>query len=172
MTNVHTYGTVSHTNAGYVAADAQVNAQATNELNAINSANTGNLSISQRIRMLASQVRATGAAEDYTAKAMGSGFVSQGGVPHFDQTTLMGMAKDGKNIEANLLEQLADILDQTIQTAPGKPISVNPQYAKMDYLGPIMTALAGGIGLETMQNKARRESSWTRSQRQDSGNQR
>ena len=165
-TNLHSNRIISHTNSAYVTADAQVNAAATNDLNYGKGMNTSAMSIPQKLRALASNMRSTAIAEDATAKSM-QGLQTASGVSHVDQGTLMGMAKTGKETEAGLIEQLADIIDKSNQFNPGQKIGANVVGHVKDFLGPIMTAVGSFFGIESLANKARKESRWTKRQRDD-----
>ena len=124
------------------------------------------MSIPQKLRALASNMRSTAIAEDATAKSM-QGLQTASGVSHVDQGTLMGMAKTGKETEAGLIEQLADIIDKSNQFNPGQKIGANVVGHVKDFLGPIMTAVGSFFGIESLANKARKESRWTKRQRDD-----
>ena len=146
MTNVHTYGTVSHQNSGYVNADTVVNQFADQELSNINGLNVNNMSVSQKLRLIANSISQTGVTQQGTANSM-NGMTVTSGVSHAGQETLMKSSQAGKAVEAKLLEKLADTLDTLHKFNPGQKITPIIEKVGKDYLGPIMTAMGAGIGI-------------------------
>lgn len=163
MTNVHTYGTVSHTNESYVNADRSVNQAVEQSLNNIGSKNTKGMSFAKKVRAIADYIDQSGKAQDDTAKAM-NGMNVMSGVDHTSQEQVMNASNSGKAVEANLLRKLATLSEKISSINPGQKINVSLQKAQKDFLGPAMALLASGISIGKDAVTNLKENRWKKKQ--------
>ena len=160
MEAVHRFGTVSHTNPDYVRMDTQTNSDIDSAWQNLQSMDPSKMGFAQKLRYLAAQKRLTGAAMDQTSQAMNGMSAPMSGVDHTAQTQVMGTGKAGNDIEAKMLETLADIHDKIQRLKPGvrttPNVSTAIEHAQRDYVGPVAALFAPLIGI-TKDWKAGRE---------------
>lgn len=163
MTNVHKYGTVSHTNSAYVADDLKVNQNINSELNSAQNSSLQGKNFGEKLRVLADSFRDTGSAQQTTANEM-NGMTVQSGVDHSAQETAMNSSMSGKEVEAKMLEKLADVYDKVKGFNPGVKVKASTIDAiakvKKDFLGPVMVGLAPLMGIVSDHRKNRQEAKW------------
>ena len=123
------------------------------------------MNFAEKLRYLAEWKRNTGETIQKTAKSMENMNLNTE-IDHTDQGALMNDAQSGNNIQANIMEKMADVYDKLKEFNAGKKISANVVQVAKDFLGPAATAFGSVMSIVSDYKNISKETKWNNKNRE------